>query len=226
MTKLTADEVAQLLRETFAEKENLVDQLPSAINRPARRRAPALLAAASVLVVLGGVLYVARSTGEPAPGVPQATVSAPQLNQGVPLEPAVWAAAIEAMAKWEVPAKGWPSLNVLDAPRQGAGSPTGSPVRGTPLSVDIRSRIEQALSDVAPIRWERERPASTDNICAQPAAKSPYITVGPIVSKDGHVEVGINMWRGCEDARWLTYRLDRDGTGWKVTGTVGPEAVA
>ena len=228
MTKLTEDEAVQLLRETFAEKETLVDQLPAAISRPARSRIPALLAAASVLVVLGGVLYVGRSTGEPDPGVAQATVTSPTstVPQAVPLEPAVWAAAIEAMAKWEVPAKGWPSLNVLDAPHQGAGSPTGLSVRGRPFSADMKSRIEQALADVAPIRWERERPASRSNICAQPAAESPYITVGPIVSKDGHFEVGINMWRGCLDARWLTYRLDRDGTGWKVTGTVGPEAVS
>ncbi|MDX6236147.1 MAG: hypothetical protein QOG10_962 [Kribbellaceae bacterium] len=231
MTKLTADEAVQLLRETFAEKENLVDRLPEAISRQGRWRAPALLAAASVLVIFGAVLYVGRSTGEPDPGVVQATVTNPvstdpRPGQGVPLESAVWAAAIEAMAKWERPAKGWPSLTVLDAPHEGAGSPTGLPVRGTPFSADIRSRIEQALTDVAPIRWERERPAGTENVCAQPAAKSPYITVGPIVSKDGHVEVGINTWRGCLDARWLTYRLDRAGAGWKVTGTVGPEAVA
>lgn len=231
MTKLIEDEAGQLLWETFVEKENLVDKLPDAISRTARRKAPALLAAASVLVVLGGVVYVGRSTGEPDPGVAQATVTSPtstvpQPGQGVPLEPAVWAAAIEAMAKWEVPAKGWPSLDVLDAPRQGAGSPAGSSVRGRPFSPDMKSRIEQALADVAPIRWVRERQASTDNVCAQPAAESPYITVGPVVSKEGHVEVGVDMWRGCLDARWLTYRLDRDGTGWKVTGTVGPEAVA
>jgi hypothetical protein len=225
MTKLTEDEAVQLLRETFAEKENLVDQLPEAISRPTRRRAPVLLAAASVLVVLGGVLYVARSTGEPDPGVAQATVAVPQLDQGEPLEPAVWVAAIEAMAKWEMPAKGWPSLKVLDAPHQGAGSLTGLPVRGEPFTADMKVRIAVRLNDVAPIRWERERPAGTD-VCAQPAAASPYITLGPIVRKDGHVEVGINMWRGCEDARWLTYRLDRDGMGWKVTGTVGPEAIS
>jgi hypothetical protein len=60
MTKLAEDEVVQLLRETFAEKENLVDRLPEAISRPTRR--------------------------------------------------------------WEMPAKGWLSLKIFDAPHQGAGA--------------------------------------------------------------------------------------------------------
>ena len=33
MSKLTDDDIEQLLRETFAEKENLVDELPLATKR-------------------------------------------------------------------------------------------------------------------------------------------------------------------------------------------------
>jgi hypothetical protein len=46
------------------------------------------------------------------------------------------------------------------------------------------------------------------------------------VSKDGHVEVATSIWRGCLDAHWLTYRLDKKADRWLVTGTVGPQAVS
>ncbi|MDX6283081.1 MAG: hypothetical protein QOH03_4152, partial [Kribbellaceae bacterium] len=59
MPKLTDEEVGQLLRETFTEKEELLDHLPEATTIPVRRRkAPVLLAAAAVIVILAGVLSI------------------------------------------------------------------------------------------------------------------------------------------------------------------------
>lgn len=229
MTKLTDDDVARLLRETFADKENLVDHLPEATTRASRprRTGPVLLAAASVLVILGGILYAAGATGgkpDPNPAQSSVTVQSPAgTTQVIPTESLIWAAAIEGILQREQPTGKVSVLFILDAPYQGAGG--GNQVRGKPFSEAQRIGIENALNDVAPVQWVRSRPGGA-KVCDQPPAKSPYITLGPVVSNDGHVEVGINLWRGCLNARWLTFRLDQQGSSWKVTGTVGPEAVA
>jgi hypothetical protein len=76
------------------------------------------------------------------------------------------------------------------------------------------------------VQWVRHLPLGGKKDCDQPAAKQPYVTVGPIVSNQGHLEVGANLWRGCLDAHWATYRLDQQNGTWMVTGTVGPEAVS
>jgi hypothetical protein len=75
------------------------------------------------------------------------------------------------------------------------------------------------------VQWVRTLP-SGPKTCEQPSVAKPYVTLGPIVSKDGHVEVATSIWRGCLDAHWLTYRLDKKADRWLVTGTVGPQAVS
>ncbi|HEU4946915.1 MAG TPA: hypothetical protein VFT31_07160 [Kribbella sp.] len=228
MAKLTEEETGRLLRETFAEKENLVDGLPAATIGARRPRAPVLLAAASVLLVLGGAVYAAGAGAgdERQPGVATSTVtrqSPSQTKQSVDV--AVWAAVIREAAEYEQPAAGWPVLIVLDAPQQSAGDAMGRSARGRPFSDAVKRAIEDDLASIAPIQWVRERPVSSDGCDAEPP-KGPVITVGPVVGKDGHFEVGVSTWRSCLDGRWQTSRVDRRGTSFLVTGTVGAVAVS
>src|SRR5882757_510311 len=150
MTKPTDEEIGTLLRETFADKENLVDQLPEGTKH---RRMPVLLAAAAVLVILGGILYAAGSGDPSPPPAAQATVTVPTA-QTQAADSLIWAAGIEGIVKRESGTKPI-VLYVLDAPHQGAGDPVGGPVRGTPFTAAERVGIENALAGVARIEWIR-----------------------------------------------------------------------
>jgi hypothetical protein len=245
MPKLTDEELGQLLRETFTEKEDLLDRLPQA-TIPVRRRAPALLAAAAVLVILVGAVSVAAinrgPSSEPA-SAPAASNAAgsptpltPEVLSSVPPPPVSTAylagVAIAELAKWERPAGGWPVVKVLDASYSQANSPAEAGGKGTPLSKHDQAAI--AGSARLPIEWVQRRPTGT-NACEQ-ADGTPYVTLGPVVmAKNGSsATIGMSIWRGCLDAQWLTYRLVPTTTparlnaavlgSWKVAGTVGPVA--
>ncbi|MEU4390497.1 hypothetical protein [Kribbella sp. NPDC023855] len=243
MPPVTDDEVGALLRETFAEKEKLIDQLPKATTRPVRRKAPALLAAAAVLAVLAGTIAIAGDTGgrqtldsgggkaeqsaSMTPTPRPKTLSATASKVGLPLRPQLTSLAIAEIAKRERPKGGWPVVKVLDAAYGGAGSPTGPGPAGVPFTAPERSQI--AASAGVPIEWVKKRPTGS-NICDQQASPAPYITVGQLAFDKGHstATIGMSMWRGCLDAHWLTYRLTRNPTtdAWRITGTVGPVAVS
>lgn len=245
MSKLTDDEVGQLLRETFADKEKLVDQLPEATTAPVRRKAPALLAAAAVLVVLAGAVSIAgkdhQETARPAPTTqpaPATVKTMPASSTGptelfTTLELNVtqysWGLVLKELTKAERPPGGWPVVKVLDAPYQAAGSPTGPGAAGTPFDEKDRAKIEGYAG--VRIEWVKSRPTGSD-ICDQPAG-TPYVTLGRAVfdKKVLSGTLGVSMWRGCQDARWLTYRLadvpnPKGGSEWKITGTVGPMAIS
>ena len=218
MTKPTDDEIGTLLRETFADKENLVEHLPEATKH---RRTPVLLAAAAVLLILGGILYAAGRGDPSPPPVAQATETVPTA-QTQSADPLIWATGIEGILEREPGTKPI-VLYVLDAPHQGAGDPTGGRVRGTPFTDAERVGIENALAGVARIEWIRT--AGNEN-CDVPKSRTPIITLAPIVHKDGHVELGISSWYDCLAAHWLTFRLDQKAGSWQITGTVGPEAIS
>ncbi|TKK81409.1 hypothetical protein [Kribbella jiaozuonensis] len=101
MTKLTDEELGDLLRETFADRETLVRQLPEATKR--RHPGPILLAAAAVLAVLAGVLYGVHRADRPDPAPPVAAATEPG---------DIWGAAIVAIARQFAPAGGWQSIEV------------------------------------------------------------------------------------------------------------------
>ncbi|WP_020391031.1 hypothetical protein [Kribbella catacumbae] len=242
MPKLTDDEVGQLLRETFADKENLVDQLPEATTSPVRRKLPVLIAAASVLAVLGGAVSIvgtdhkqeARPTQTPtvplgdsyapAASKPTAAVTTTlELNLTV----TGWGLVLKEALKLERPAGGWPAVKILDRPYRGAGDPSGPGVAGIPF--DAKTRTKLAGYADAQVEWVKSRPTGA-NICDQPAA-TPYITLGPVVfdKKAESATVGVSVWRSCQDGMWATYRLadvpnPKGGADWKITGTVGPVA--
>lgn len=237
MPKLTDEEVGQLLRETFADKENLVDQLPSATT--ARRKLPMLLAAASVLAVLGGGVAIvgtdhkqeARPAGETTKSVvsgvrPQtATTTTAELN----LTTASWGVALKEAMKWERPAAGWPAVKILDRPYRTAGNPSGQGGAGQPFDAKTRTQLEGYAG--VPVEWVASRPGG-DDVCDK-ASGQPYITIGqPVFDKSAsNATLGMSVWRGCMDALWVTYRLadvpnPSGGVDWKVTGTVGPVAMS
>jgi hypothetical protein len=231
MSKLTEDETVRLLRETFADREHLIDGLPTATTSSARHRMPILLAAAAVLAVLGGTLYVTGSTSQDEPGVAQSptapVTSAPTTRPSASVqstEIAIWAAAAEAGALIESPAGHWPVIFLLDAPHTSAGSATRPLGRGVPFSPAVRSGIADRLKPLGPVQWVPKRPTLPRG-CAE-NSPGPVITLGPVVHKGGHAEVGVSVWRGCLDGHWMTYRIDRQQTGWRVTGTVGPVGIA
>ncbi|MEV6411773.1 hypothetical protein [Kribbella sp. NPDC051718] len=242
MPKLTDEEVGQLLRETFADKESLIDQLPEATSTPARRKAPALLAAAAVLVLVAGV---AVATGlksgpdaqpvaqSPSPGKTGPTLEA-QAKNYQPDTGVLAGVAVAELAKWERPDGGWPVVKVLNASYSQASSPTEAAGKGTPLSKQEQAAI--ARSAGVPIEWVDSRPTGPD-VCDK-ADGTPYVTLGPVVFNKSRssATIGMSIWRGCMDAQWLTYRLVPDATQysgagesgdrWAVAGTVGPVAVS
>jgi hypothetical protein len=233
MTNRTDDELGRLLKETFADKENLVldsslaradtaDQLPTA-TRP--RRAPILLAAAAVLVILAGVLYAANPRGgtEPGPGPAGGTESATRTTQVIPTESLIWAATIKGILDREQNPTKDPVLYVLNAPYENAGDTTNQ-TRGVPFTEAERIGIENALTGVAQIEWARQRDDGSGDCPASP--RGPFIMVGPIVQRAGHVEVGVNIWRDCLNARWITLTLAQQGSSWKVTGSTGEESIS
>ena len=200
-----------------------------------RLTGPTLLAAASVLVVLGGILYATQGgshdtpIGQATATVPGATTTAPDSTatsgQTVPENSLIWAAVIAEILTIERRAGGWPGIQIVAAPNGGAGGASMSYELAKPFTEAERIGIENALDGVA-VHWVSNRPLGGTKLCEQPTAKQPYITVGPIVPTQGHLEVGANIWRGCDDAHWATYRLDQKAGTWTVTGTVGPMAVS
>jgi hypothetical protein len=240
MPKLTDDEVGQLLRETFADKEDLIDRLPEATISPVRRKAPVLLAAAAVVVILAGIAAATGLQGGPdvqpvaqSPS-PRQTAPVGQSKNFLPQSGQLAGMAVAELTQWERPAGGWPVVKVLDASYSQASSPIDTGGKGTPLSKEEQAVI--ARSAGVPIEWVASRPAGPD-VCDQ-ANGTPYVTLGPVVfSKDRlSATIGMSMWRGCLDAQWLTYRLvptttearvySHGSDSWKVAGTVGPVAVS
>ncbi|WP_432944254.1 hypothetical protein ACQPXM_02405 [Kribbella sp. CA-253562] len=216
------EELGELLRETFASKENQADSLPAAIKAGTRRRfSPALAAAAAVVLVLGGAVVVRQNltppTGLPAPAATTTghaeTAEAIALTEDI----RIWAAAIEAIIARE---PGSTTYYVLDAPLQNGSTAA----RGKPFTDAQKTAITGLLASKAKLEWIAKRPPLADP-CA-PNAGGPFVTVGAIVRRAGHVEVDASIWRGCLAARWLTFRLDEKAGTWNVTGTVGPEAVS
>ncbi|WP_460650137.1 hypothetical protein [Kribbella endophytica] len=238
MTK-SDDELGDLLRETFAEKENQVEHLPEAIKIPSggsragshgvsgagrsgnRRFTPVLAGAAAVVIVFGGAVVVRQNLPQPT-NFPAATPNTPSTSTDDPLglalpaeEIRIWAAAVAGIVERE---PGAATYYVIDAPQENEGG-----ARGKPFTDAEKAGIRTLLAPTK-VEWIAKRPTAADP-CA-PDAGGPYVNVGSIVRTSGHVEIDAGIWRGCLSARWLTFRLDQKAGDWKVTGTVGPEAIS
>jgi hypothetical protein len=240
MPNLTDEEVGQLLRETFVEKENLLDQLPEAnTGRNRRWRAP-LLAAACVLAVLAGTMWSVGTNHRQEAGAPrqkqEVSASQPvrttQVGESTSME--LWplgpGLAIKEAVKWERPDAGWPIVRIVEAPDVSVASPTPAMVVGGVFSDSDRSEIEALAGES--IEWVKGLPKGSPGVCPQ-GDGSPYVTVSPLVldQKDSSFTIAVSVWRSCTAGRWVTYRLAKvrnaqGGSDWKITGTVGPQAVS
>ncbi|MFC6161441.1 hypothetical protein [Kribbella jiaozuonensis] len=206
MTKLTDEELGDLLRETFADRETLVRQLPEATKR--RHPGPILLAAAAVLAVLAGVLYGVHRADRPDPAPPVAAATEPG---------DIWGAAIVAIARQFAPAGGWQSIEVSGPGDRPWTLPSGAtPPPVVKFTAEDRKRIEQVVAPVAPVVWNGR---DSGNACDGRRVAS--ISVGPIVDKGDHQEVAVSIFYDCGRGYLPTYRIERVDGVWKVTGTIG-----
>lgn len=231
----TDDDLGQLLRETFADAERLAGE-PARPDRPHRPRLMMLAAAASVAAVTLVGVTVIRSAGDPVVTSPASTptvrtTTSPGIPSGAIARPASATAIYAAVLRREFAREklGFKALWILDAPHIGVSPMDKTPVRrGAPFDATSRAMIEQALADLGRVRWVPDADAArVGGECTAVRDKGVILTVGEIRSAGQHVEVGASSWFGCLGAHWGTYRLDPAADGaWRVTGTVGPEAVS
>ncbi|GAB3814259.1 hypothetical protein [Kribbella italica] len=242
MTK-SDDEFGDLLRETFVSKENQVDRLPEAIKDPKtdhratatagsrdaagggsrnRRFTPVLAGAAAVVIVLGGAFVVRQNLPQPTTlPAPAVTTTQPSVRPGTAQalvlseDIRIWAAALKGIIERE---PGAPAYYVTDAAQENENGARGKPF------TDLEKTGIASLLAPQKVEWIAKRPVLADP-CA-PDAGGPYVNVGKIVDRAGHVEIDAGIWRGCLAGRWLTFRLDQKAGDWKVTGTIGPEAIS
>jgi hypothetical protein len=240
----TDDDLGRLLRETFADAERLAAEPVAA--RPARPRLMVLAAAASVAVVtlVGATVIRAAGGDDPVATSPASTATvrttpspastatpSPGIPMGAIARPAGATAIFAAVLRREFSREklGFKVLWILDAPHVGV-SPIDKTAlrRGAPFDATSRAAIERALADLGRVRWVPDADAArVGGDCTSVRDKGVILTVGEIRNAGQHVEVGASSWFGCLGAHWGTYRLDPAADGaWRVTGTVGPEAVS
>jgi hypothetical protein len=219
MNDLTDDELGTLLKETFTEKEELLDELPPATKRQ-RSRAPVLLAAAAVLAVLAGVLF---TVGDPDPAPPTAHRGSVNVEEQGSKDGAIWGTAIVTLASRFQPPGGWSAVEVIsqDAWLQSgaAVAPPGSryseqtPVR---FSAADRVAIESAVGAVAPVSWSLAG-AQTQSC---PERRPAHVIVGPVLAGN---QVHLRLEDGCGLARTATYGLRLINGSWTVVTGIGLE---
>ncbi|MEU4608673.1 hypothetical protein AB0F43_37265 [Kribbella sp. NPDC023972] len=215
MGKLTDEELEQLLRETFADKEKLADSLPEATTRQ-WSVAPVLLAAATVLAVLAGILYGVNRGRDADPAPPVATSGVAGASADATQNADIWAAAITAMARRFAPPEGWSALEVLDRP-SGVGIQARQESRAAQFSPAVKQRISQLAGTVAPVRWPTQ--AVFTQSCT--TARIAGIAVGEIVTQGDHKEVRVSISYNCDYGYAQTYRVEKVRDAWTATGTVG-----
>ncbi len=106
--------------------------------------------------------------------------------------------------------------------------PSGRPAEWARISLADQTAIAADLTDVGPVRFISDRDSVVEerDHCQQVRGGGVLIILAPPVPVRDHLEVGIHGFVACLGATWFTYVVIRDGTGWKVTGTTGPMAIA
>lgn len=217
MARLTDEELEQLLRETFADKEKLVDTLPQATKRR-RPLAPVLLAAAAVVVVLGGILYGVNRTRDVDPAPPVATARAGDDAQ-------VWASAITAITQRFQPDYKLSKLLVLDQTatisltgRESVPQTYAGPIQAFSGAEKGEIAEQVARATRLQVGWVGAQPLAESAKCTPQLAR---VSVGNVVDKADHREVRALITYNCGWMYTLTYRVEKRGDAWAVTGTVG-----
>jgi hypothetical protein len=121
---------------------------------------------------------------------------------------------------------------VFDRANPDAANPSGSHRDdGTPIPIPDQQKVTSALADLMPVSF-----VATHDEVLVPAKESPscmvvrdngiLITLAPPKDEGQRVTVGISGYVACLGATWLTYIVEHDASGWKVTGAPGPRAIA
>ncbi|MFI5692014.1 hypothetical protein ACIA58_09270 [Kribbella sp. NPDC051586] len=207
MPKLTDDELGELLRETFADREALVDRLPAATKRPSRL--PVLLAAAAVLAVLAGVLYGVSRIGAAAPEQPAATPAARTAKD----DAQIWGAALDHMLRTVRPPAGWRSVIVLDLSDVGKEHAR----KGPPISAAQRALMTRLVRTAAPIQFHGDMPPAAPT-CRD--SRVGVVQIFDVVEKGDHAEADVALFHDCKHWQTAKYRVEKERTYWVVTATL------
>jgi len=127
------------------------------------------------------------------------------------------------------PDRAFATVYLLDQAFPDAGDPSGKLDRGTPIGPDAQRHITAALAPVTHVAFvaDRNTVIETRKGCPQVRDGGILITLGPAIGDDHEVRVAIYGFVACLGATWLTYVVrNHPGTGWRVTGTTGPKAIA
>jgi hypothetical protein len=119
-------------------------------------------------------------------------------------------------------------IYLLDRTQADAADPMVAPESsdGVRIPADVQRQIAEALPNVTIIA-DRASVIVDHDGCRQVRDGGILITLGPVIGDDVEARVGINGFVACLGATWLTYVVHHDaGTGWQVSGTTGPRAIA
>lgn len=226
----TDEELGTLLRETFADREALVGRaehhVPTATKH--RRAMPVLLAAAMVLVVLGGVLYGVQRL-HPADTIqPAATVSASATPTTSPAvyntrDADIWGLAIGLTIRTYENTRPGPKAIKPIVKAVLVDSPSTAPGRvrpGNQFSSDQGVIIESHLIRIAPLSILSGKP----NIGCWTYPNAALLSVSDVLDQGDHLEVDVSMTlpNECAETVSARYRVEPRGAHWVITRNLGP----
>ncbi|HET8642706.1 MAG TPA: hypothetical protein VFM37_12255 [Pseudonocardiaceae bacterium] len=194
--------------------------------------------AAILLVLLAGALLAGTTacartpeTGpDSGPGAPSA-----QPEQGADRSAAIYAAVLRRYLTTGDHSFGdghrFATVYVLDHAVTGAGDPMRTTTSGErkPIPEDIQHAVVQSLADLGAVEFvaARDDVVETANGCERVRGdRAVLVTLGPLPDRGDRVEVGVYGFVACLAATWLTYVVERGGSGWAVKGTTGPVAIS
>ena len=92
----------------------------------------------------------------------------------------------------------------------------------------LREGLQRRLQDLPPLRFIRHGNDVRRGQQGMGGVKNDgvIISLGRIERNRGRVEVATGLWCGGTCGQWLTYVLERDVVGWRITGTTGPYAIS
>jgi hypothetical protein len=193
--------------------------------RTVKRLLPALLL---VLVVLASCGTTVRNSTSVHPARPS---TGPPSSSGVKRMVLIYSAVIRRLVTRDhtfgnsrTPFK---HVYVIDGVVEGAGDVRGDSKKGKPFSSQFREGIKRELDALPRIDFVRDSDVvRSGDEWGKVKDDGVIITLGPILEKDGRVQVGTNLRCSELCGQWLTYVLERHRGEWRVTGTVGPVAIS
>ena len=226
----TDEELGTLLRETFADREALVGRaehhVPTATKH--RRVMPVLLAAATVLVVLGGVLYGVQRLHPAGTVRPAATVTGSATPTTSPAvyntrDADIWGLALGLTIRTYKNSRPGPKAIkpivkavLVDSPSTALGR-----VRpGQQFSQTQRAIIESHLIRITPLTILSGSP----NVGCWTDPQAALLRVSDVLDRGDHLEVDVAMTlpNSCADIVSARYRVEPRGAHWVITRNLGP----